>query len=76
MGQDCPSAKGKLQSILQQELNKVCLRRGLTPNVYSPVVTLKLKQLVTSLHFVGNGQDNIVSGCQQFLVTYTGTDDH
>ena len=33
-------------------------------------------QLVTSLYFVGNGQDNIVSGCQQFLVKYTGTDDH
>jgi hypothetical protein len=69
-------SKGELQSILQQELIKVCTGRGLTPDVYSPAVTSKLKQLVTSLNFVGNGPDDIASGCQPFLVTYTGADDH
>jgi hypothetical protein len=75
-GRIARGAKGELQSILQQELNKVCTGRGLTPDVYSPAVTSKRKQLVTSLNFVGNGQDDIASGCQPFLVTYTGTDDH
>ena len=54
----------------------MCTGRGLTPDVYSPAITSKLKQLVTSLNFVGNGQDDIASGCQPFLVTYTGTEDH
>ena len=45
-------SKGKLQSILQQELIKVCTGRGLTPDVYSPAVTSKLKQLIRKCNIV------------------------
>ena len=45
-------------------------------DIYWPVVTFELKQLVTGLGFVGHGQDDITSGCQPFLVAYNGPEDH
>ena len=70
-------SKGEIQSILQQEFTKVSTGRGLTPDVYCPVVTTAIKQLVTSLNFVaGHGKDDIAVGCQPFLVSYSGSDDH
>ena len=68
--------KGEQQSILQQELTRVCSTRGLTPDVYCPAVSTGLKQMVASLNFAGHGPDDLTAGCQPFLVTYTGTDDH
>jgi hypothetical protein len=68
--------KGEQQSILQQELNRVCAAQGLTPDVYCPAVLTGLKQMVASLNFAGHGPDDLTAGCQPFLVTYTGTDDH
>ena len=68
--------KGEQQSILQQELTKVCTARGLTPDVYCPAVTTGLKQMVSSLNFAGHGPDDLTAGCQPFLVTYTGAEDH
>lgn len=68
--------KGEQQSILQQELTRVCSGRSLTPEVYCPMVTMEVKQMVASLHFAGHRPDNITAGCQPFLVTYTGTQDH
>ena len=69
-------AKSELQSILQQELMRVCTGRGLTPDVYCPAVTTHIKQLVTGLNFGGHGQDGITVGCQPFLVAYSGNDEH
>ena len=69
-------AKSELQSILQQELMRVCTGRGLTPDVFCPAVTTHIKQLVTGLNFGGHGQDDITVGCQPFLVSYTGTEEH
>lgn len=69
-------SKGELQSILQQELIRVCTGRGLTPDVYCPAVTSNIKQLVTGLNFAGHGQDDITVGCQPFLVAYSGAEDH
>ena len=69
-------SKGEQQSILQQELTRVCAGRGLTPDVYCPVVTTGLKQMVASINFAGHGPDDLTAGCQPFLVTYTGADDH
>lgn len=69
-------AKGEQQSILQQELTRVCTARGLTPDIYCPVVTTGLKQLVKSLNFAGHGPDDLTGGCQPFLVAYTGPEDH
>ena len=68
--------KGEQQSILQQELIRVCTARGLTPDVYCPAVSTGLKQMVASLNFAGHGPDDLTAGCQPFLVTYTGPDDH
>jgi hypothetical protein len=68
--------KGKQQSIIQQELTRACVGRGLTPNLYCPAVTTGLKQMVLSLNFAGNGHDNLAGGCQPFLVVYTSQNDH
>lgn len=70
------ATKGEQQSVLQQELTKVCLARGLAPELYCPVVTTGLKQMVTTFNFAGHGGDDLMSGCQPFLVAYTGSGDY
>ena len=65
--------KCKQQSILHQEVSRVCTERGLTTDLYCPVITTGLKQMVTSLNFAGN---NLTAGCQPFLVVYTTQHDH
>ncbi|KAI2499470.1 hypothetical protein MHU86_14990 [Fragilaria crotonensis] len=69
-------SKGEQQSIIQQELTKVCVDRGLTPDLYCPAVTTSLKQMIASLNFVGNGPDDLGAGCQPFLVVYTSQAEH
>ena len=69
-------SKGEQQSIIQQELSSVCGDRGLTTDLYCPAITTGLKQVVTSLNFVGNGPDDLAAGCQPFLVVYTSQQDH
>jgi hypothetical protein len=69
--------KGEQQSIIQQEMTQVCCgRRGLTPDLYCPVVTTNLKQMIASLNFAGNGPDDLTAGCRPFPVAYTGANDH
>ena len=68
--------KGEQQSILQQELTRVCVARGLTPDVYCPAVSTGLKQMMASPNFAGHGPDDLTARCQPFRITYTGTDDH
>ena len=68
--------KGEQQSIIQQELTRTCVGRGLTPDLYCPAVTTGLKQMVSSLNFAGNGPDDLAAGCQPFLVAYTSQNDH
>lgn len=68
--------KGEQQSILQQELARICTERGLMTDVYCPAVTSGLKQMVTSFNFAGHGPDDLTGGCQPFLVAYTGAEDH
>lgn len=42
-------AKAEQYSVIQQELTRrVCVGRGLTPDLYCPVLTTRLKQMVTS----------------------------
>ena len=69
-------SKNEQQSVIQQELTKVCLGRGLAPDIYCPVETTGLRQMVISLNFPGFGPDDLASGCQPFLVTYTGASDY
>jgi hypothetical protein len=66
------AAKGEQQAIIQHELAKVCLVRGLAPELYCPVVTTAVKQTITTFTFAGSGIDDLASGCNPFLVSYSG----
>lgn len=68
--------KSEQHTILTQEFHKVCMSRGLSTEYYAPIVTTTLKQMVMSFQFVGHGPDDLSSGCQPFLVSYSGKDDH
>ena len=68
--------KSEQQTILQQEFAKVCSNRGLATELYCPVVTTALKQMITSFNFAGVGPDNLATGCNPFQVTYTGASDY
>jgi hypothetical protein len=54
------------------EFQRVCRARGLATNLYTPVVTASLKQVVVGFQFVGMGVGNLSSGCQTFAVSYAG----
>ena len=66
-------AKGEHQTIISQELQRVCMARGLSTALYTPVVNATLKQMVTGFQFMGHGVDDLSTGCQPFLVSYSGT---
>ena len=70
------STKGEQHTILVQEFQRVCMARGLSTEFYVPVVTAGLKQMVTGLQFVGHGVDDLSTGCQPFLVSFTGSTNH
>ena len=70
------SHKSEHHTILTQEFHKVCMSRGLSTEYYAPIVTMSLKQMIVGFQFVGHGPDDLSSGCQPFLVTYSGKDDH
>ena len=54
----------------------MCTEQGLTADLYCPVITTTIKQMVTSLNFAGNGPDDLTAGCQPFLVVYTTQHNH
>ena len=64
--------KSEQQTLLTQEMQKVCMVRGLSTALYVPVVTTTLKQMDVGLQFPGNGVDDLTTGCQPFLVAYAG----
>jgi hypothetical protein len=68
--------KSEHQTILQQEFAKVCQLKGLAPELYCPVVTTSLKQMVVGFGFAGVGPDDLASGCNPFQVTYAGARDY
>ena len=68
--------KSEPQTILQQEFAKVCQLKGLAPELYCPVVTTSLKQMVVGFAFAGVGPDDLASGCNPFQVTYAGARDY
>lgn len=57
------------QTILQQEFAKVCQLKGHAPELYYPVVTTSLKQMVVGFGFAGVGPNGLASGCNPFQVT-------
>ena len=66
------AAKSEQQTVLSQELTSVCLARGLAPELYAPVVSTSLKQMISGFAFAGTGPNELAGGCSPFLVTYTG----
>ena len=70
------STKSEHHTVLVQEFQKVYMARGLSTELYVPVVTATLKQMVIGFHFVGNGVNDLSSGCQPFLVAYAGGSSH
>ena len=66
------STKPEQQTMLSQELTNVCLARGLALELYAPVITINLKQMISGFAFAGTGPNELASGCSPFLVTYTG----
>jgi hypothetical protein len=70
------SHKSEQHTVLTQEFHKVCMARGLSTELYAPVITATLKQMVTGLQFVGHGSEDLTSGCQPFLVAYAGSAHH
>jgi hypothetical protein len=67
--------KSEQHTVLTQEFQNVCMARGLATDLYTPVITSTLKQMVTSLQFAGHGMDDLTAGCQPFLVSYAGDTD-
>ena len=65
--------KGEQHTVLVQELQKVCISRNLTTEIYTPVITAGLKQMVIGFQFTGHGIDDLNTGCQPFLVAYAGS---
>lgn len=68
--------KSEQHTILVQEFQRVCMARGLSMEFYVPVVTSSLKQMIVGFQFVGHGVDDLGSGCQPFMVAFTGSTNH
>lgn len=68
--------KSEHQTILQQEFARVCNTKGLATELYCPVVTTSLKQLVVGFGFAGVGPDDLATGLNPFQVTYAGAQDY
>ena len=68
--------KSEQHTIMVQEFQRVCMARGLSSEFYVPVVTSSLKQMIVGLQFVGHGIDDLSSGCQPFMVVFSGSTNH
>jgi hypothetical protein len=68
--------KGEQHTIMMQEFQRVCLTRGLSAELYTPIVTSALKQMINGFQFVGHGVDDLSTGCQPYTVVYSGSAHH
>lgn len=68
--------KSEQYTILSQEFQRMCGEQKLATDIYVPVVTTALKQMITGFQFVGHGVDDLGSGCQPFQVVYSGGANH
>lgn len=68
--------KSEQHTLLTQEMQKVCMARGLSTELYVPVVTTALKQMIVGFQFPGHSADDLSTGCQPFLVAYAGKAHH
>ena len=68
--------KSEQHTLLTQELQKVCVSRGLSTQLYAPIVTMTLKQMIVGLQFPRYSPDDLGTGCQPFLVLYARNAHH
>lgn len=68
--------KSEQHTVVTQEMQKVCMARGLSTELYVPVVTTSLKQMILGFQFAGHSADDLATGCQPFLVAYAGKAHH
>ncbi|KAI2506961.1 hypothetical protein MHU86_7458 [Fragilaria crotonensis] len=68
--------KSEQHTILVQEFRRVCMARGLSTKLYTPIVMLALKQIIQGFQFVGHGVDDLSTGCQPFQVAYASSANH
>ena len=68
--------KSEQHTILVQEFQRVCMARGLSTELYVPIVTSTLKQMIAGFQFTGHGVDDLSTGCQPLLVSYAGSSNH
>jgi hypothetical protein len=61
------ASKAEQQTVLQQECTRVCIAHQLAPELYSPVITAAIKQMVSALSFAGVGIEDLNAGCNPFL---------
>ena len=73
---NCRKSEHQHHTVLTQELQRVCMARGLASELYTPMITTTLKQMVVGFQFAGFGADDLSSGCQPFLVAYAGSANH
>lgn len=52
------------------------MSRGLSTESDKPVISTTLKQMVMSFQLMGHGVNDLMSGCQPFLVSYAGSAHH
>lgn len=65
-------SKSEQHTIMTQEFQRVCMAKGFSTELYTPIVTATLKQMIMGFQFVGNGVDDLSTGYQPFLVSYAG----
>ena len=71
------SAKKKQHTILVREFQRVCMARDLLTELYVPIVTATLKQMIVGFQFAGHDMDDLsTAGGQPFLVLYAGSRNH
>lgn len=65
-------------TVLSHELQKMCISRALSTELYvaPPIITSTLKQMVMGFQFTGFVPDDLLLGCQPFLVSYAGSAHH
>ena len=68
--------KSEHHTILVQEFQRVCMARGLSTELYVPIITATLKQMAVGFQFVGHGVDDLSSGSQPFLMSFAGSSNH
>ena len=64
--------KGEQHIVMSQEFQNVCRARGLGTDMYVPIITTTLKQMIVGFQFAGHGIDDLSAGCQPFQVSYAG----